>query len=241
MRRPLLALLLLAAALALAACGGGDDDAGADAARIAEFALLQLDELPGDGWLQGPDEEQDDGGDAAGLLAAPACSSLRLLAETFGADDAEPQAERSREFQRAGGLDFVQLGAEVSVYADPVDFSAGEAAARRLLTDSGVVEDCFREGLQLAFAQPDAPPVTLESLEIIDIAPLIEDSFAFGVAIEAQASAEGLTVPLRFTFQVHEIVRGQLEVVQGNTDDLDAELPALARAFAARLLVAQTE
>lgn len=235
--------LLLVAAIALAACGGGDDDAGA--ARIAEFALLQLDELPGDGWVQGPDEERDDDEDAVGLLAAPACRSLRTVAETFGADGADPQAKRSRGFQRAVGLDFVQLGTEVSVYADPVDFAAGEAAARRLLTDSGVVEDCFREGIQLAFAQPDAPPVTLKSVEIIDIVPVIEDSFAFAVGIETEASTEGLTIPLRITFQVHEIVRGrlvgQLEVEQVNTDDLNAELPALARAFAARLLVAQTE
>ena len=230
--------LLFMAVVVLAACGGADD--GVSAAQIAESALLEVADLPGEGWAQGPDQVGD--GDD-GFLAAPSCGSLRRVVETFGGDDSGPQVERAREFQRSDAGAFIQVESGVSVYASPIDFSTGEAEARRLLASSQTVEDCFREGLQTAFAEPDAPPATLTSVDVIDIVPLIDDSFAFAVAIEAEIFAEGFTFPVGFTFEVHEIVRGrlvgELQVVQGNTDALNADLPEVALAFAVRMLAAQ--
>ena len=133
MRRPLLVALPLVALVALAACGGGGDDDDPGEARVevraedqdrAERILLQMADLPGEGWAVEPeDEDADDDGDGDSLpdqlkldfsdltVTGEAESSTYLRGLGARAQHsvriAESEADAAAAFERIAGSDLV--------------------------------------------------------------------------------------------------------------------------------------
>lgn len=248
----LLPALLLVGAIALAACGGGDDDSSAqavaDADAIARASLLELSDLPAGDWEveEGSDSgsSSDDDDDDSDFLASESCRDLRRLAESFSdGDDNESLVERERDFQQSEGLEFLQVGSEVKVYADDLDVSAGRLAAQELLTQSTVLEQCFADAMEqsLGGADPDGPSIDLTGVELLDVDAVVEDSVAFGVLITVEIAG----LPVEFELQMHQIARGRalgtLQLIQANSTLLSQSLPEVAATFASRMETAQED
>ena len=258
--------LLLIGAFALAACGGDDDDgdsasAGsapaatqpsgvtisqADADRIVLASLLEVSDLPDGDWEIeeaavpiGADDGADDGTDNP-FFAPASCDTLRNLGSAFGGgdgDDDDPLAARERDFQRQDGLDLVQVGSEVSVYATSRDFSAGELFLRNALLNSDSVQQCFSDGFAALFNDPEAPPIELGNFELLEVDAPVDDSFAFGILLEATLAGFAFNIDMTLVQIARGNVIGELQIMQVNDGSL--AMPALARALAARMEDAQ--
>ena len=241
-----LSSLLLIGAFALAACGGGDDDFP-DPDIVAGDALLQLSDLPAGDWdvedSSDADDGDSDGDSGADFLASESCREVSALTDALVGDreSNETVAQREREFGRSEGFEFLQIGSEVEVHERDVDVAAGLAAAEALLAQAVTLEQCFAETMEQALSSggPEGISIEFTGVELIDVEPLIPQSFGLGVVIGVEIAG----LPLDFELQIHGIPRGRvtgtLQLIQAGSTVISEAAPEIARAFEARILSAQ--
>lgn len=245
-RRVAASLLGALALLVLSGCGGENGSIDAtEGAEIAQASVVQLADLPGEGWVQEP-------GATAGLLdfstfspdgsdptATEECRALTAAVQSVSQalEGTDPVAEASSGFQ-VGDETTLELGVVTSSVAVFPTVADAETASQAFATlvDADGLRSCFEsvfdaagtEGLEVKRLDAGTAEVTAEGAK----------------AVRVELEAVALIFPINLTIEVHSFQRDHtlavLLALSLNSEALSGDAPgAIAEAFATRAEAAQ--